>query len=139
MFSRRTVAVSPRPKSLCAATHCRSTVYHCDGIFRARDPNAFAQPRVAETKFTTATAFFRANDTNTFALPRIVERSHRLIFMILPHFIQLQLCFQAAHPFPNPPFGFLGHVYMKRNTVTLRRPLLKERAHDQTHLCNHAT
>ena len=48
---------SPWPKRLCAATHCRSTVYHCDGIFRARDPNAFELPRVAETKFTTATAF----------------------------------------------------------------------------------
>ena len=52
---------------------------HRDGLLRARNPNASA-------------------------LPRIVERWRSPDFMVLPHFTELQLCFQAACPHSNPPF-----------------------------------
>ena len=97
-----------------------------DDLLRARDPNTFALLRIAEAQFTTATAFLEPT-TQTPLRSHALECSHRPVFMILPHFVEMQLCFQEAHPPSNSDFQ-LGHVFKKRTAVTLATPSVKRKS-----------
>ena len=56
---------------------------HCDGLLRARFSNAVVQPR-------------------------FVKKTYGLDIVILPYFLELQLCFHSALGPSNPRFSILG-------------------------------
>ena len=80
----------------------------------------------SEPQFTTATAFLEPT-TQTPLRCHALECSHRPAFVILPRFVELQLCFQATPPPSNSDFQ-LGHVFMKQTVVTLATPSVKRKS-----------
>ena len=86
-----------------------------DGLLRARDPNAFALPRIAERSHHPAFIVYHTSSTCNFAFK---QRVHVLIFV-----------FQF----------FRCDGFIERSVVTLATPFLKQRAQDQTHLRNNAS
>ena len=82
----------------------------------------------------------RARDPNAFALPRIVERSHRPAFIVYHTSSSCNFAFkQRVHVLIFVFQFFRCHGFIERSVVTLATPFLKQRAQDQTHLRNNAS
>merc|ERR1711989_14500 len=71
-----------------------------EGLLRARDPNAFALPRIAERSHRTAFIVYHTSSTCNFAFK---QRVH------------VQICLSV----------FRGHYFMERSVVTPATPSVK--------------
>ena len=70
----------------------------------------------------------RARDPNAFALPRIAERSHRPAFIVYHTSSSCNFAFKQRVHGQICLSGFRGHDFMERSVVTLETPSVKRKS-----------